>query len=107
ELSYTFTGPLVYDCMDDLAAFDFAPVGMRDRERSLMERANVIFAGGRSLYASRLEFQQKMQLHPSGVEFERFSAAPQIAPHPLVAELSHPVYGYAGVVDEGLDYDIF
>jgi hypothetical protein len=106
ELGDAFTGPLVYDCMDDLAAFDFAPAGMRERERMLMERASVIFAGGRSLYASRLAFRDKLRLYPSGVEFERFAAAPEIAPHPVVAELSRPVYGYVGVVDERIDYEI-
>jgi UDP-galactopyranose mutase len=106
ELADAFDGPLIYDCMDDLAAFDFAPPEMRERERSLLERAACVFAGGRSLYESRTQFGEKVRLVPSGVEFERFSAAAGMAPHPVVAELAHPVYGYVGVIDERLDYGI-
>ncbi len=106
ELADAFAGPLVYDCMDDLAAFDFAPAGMRERERALLERATLVFAGGRSLYASRASYGAKVKLVPSGVEFERFSASPEIAPHPVVAELPSPVYCYVGVIDERIDYEI-
>lgn len=97
---------LVYDCMDDLASFDFAPPQMRERERSLLERAAVIFAGGRSLYAARSSYGEKVHLMPSGVEYERFAAAPRPVPHPVMRDLAPPVYAYTGVIDERLDYDL-
>lgn len=106
ELADAYRGPVVYDCMDDLAAFDFAPAGMRERERKLLERASLVFAGGRSLYASRSGYGAKVRCLPSGVEYERFSEVPAIAPHPLVAELRTPVYGYIGVIDERIDYAV-
>src|SRR3954452_57805 len=40
----------VYDCMDELTAFDFAPSDLADRERALIGRADLVFTGGRSLY---------------------------------------------------------
>lgn len=106
EIADAFGGPLVYDCMDDLAAFDFAPQGIRERERVLLERADLVFAGGRSLYLARAHYGEKVKLYPSGVEYERFSVAPSLRPHPIVAELTGPVYGYIGVIDERIDYDI-
>jgi UDP-galactopyranose mutase len=106
ELADAFAGPLIYDCMDDLAAFDFAPAGMREREHALLDRAAVVFTGGRSLYESRASHGEKVRCLPSGVEYERFSAASGLTPHPVVIELSQPVYGYIGVIDERLDYDI-
>jgi UDP-galactopyranose mutase len=96
--------PVVYDAMDDLANFDFAPAGMREREAALLERADVVFAGGRTLYENRRAYGTKVHCHPSGVEFERFAA--DVGPHPLAAMLSAPVLAYVGVIDERLDYDL-
>jgi len=92
---------VVYDCMDELAAFDFAPAGMRERERRLLERATLVFCGGPSLYAARRELGPKVRLFASGVEFEHFNEP--VAPHPLFAALLGPVFGYAGVIDERID----
>jgi glycosyltransferase involved in cell wall biosynthesis len=94
---------VVYDCMDELAAFDFAPVGMRERERELAERATLVFCGGASLFAARRALGSKVRLFPSGVEFDHFAAAAQ--PHPLFAGLPKPIFGYVGVIDERLDID--
>jgi glycosyltransferase involved in cell wall biosynthesis len=93
--------PLVYDVMDELAQFDFAPEGMAANDRAVLERADLVFAGGRSLYAVRAALGPKVRCEPSGVEFERFAA--DVAPHPLPAGLRGPVFGYVGVVDERID----
>jgi glycosyltransferase involved in cell wall biosynthesis len=96
--------PVVYDAMDDLANFDFAPRGMREREAALLERADIVFAGGRTLYENRRAYGTKVHCHPSGVEFARFAA--NVGPHPLAAMLSAPVFAYVGVIDERLDYGL-
>src|SRR5271156_5428461 len=74
---------LVFDCMDDLAAFAFAPAALRERERALLERSTLVFAGGRSLYERRRAFGEKVRLYPRGVEFEHFAGAGDRAPHPI------------------------
>ncbi len=94
--------PVVFDAMDELANFDFAPAGIRERETALLTRADVVFAGGRSLYESRSAYGAKVHCVPSGVEFDRFAAT--VAPHPLVAGLRGRVFAYVGVIDERLDY---
>lgn len=94
--------PVVYDVMDDLANFDFAPEGMRDREAALIERADVVFAGGRTLYEHRRSAGAKVHCFPSGVEVDRFAAL--TGPHPIPAMLRGPVFAYIGVIDERLDY---
>ena len=96
--------PVIYDAMDDLANFDFAPRGMREREAALLDRADIVFAGGRTLYDNRRARGAKVHCHRSGVEFERFAA--DTGPHPLAAMLAAPVFAYVGVIDERLDYDI-
>ena len=41
---------IVYECMDELSAFRFAPRQLQQREAALLKRADVVFTGGRSLY---------------------------------------------------------
>jgi glycosyltransferase involved in cell wall biosynthesis len=89
--------------MDELAAFAFAPAGLDERERALLARADLVFAGGRSLYEARRAHGAKVRLFASGVEFEHFARARAIAPHPLLVNLSHPIFGYAGAIDERID----
>lgn len=94
--------PVVYDVMDELSAFDFAPPGMAERERELLDRADIVFAGGPTLYANRRHLGEKVHCFPSGVEVDRFAA--DAGPHPIVGALRGPVFAYVGVVDERLDY---
>ncbi len=94
--------PVVVDAMDELAEFDFAPAGMRERETALLARADLVFAGGRSLYERRAHLGAKVRCEPSGVEFDRFHTG--VAPHPLAASLPGRVFAYVGVIDERLDY---
>jgi glycosyltransferase involved in cell wall biosynthesis len=93
--------PVIYDVMDELAQFDGSPDGMRENERALLERADLVFTGGRSLHAARAGLGSKVRCEPSGVEFSRFRA--DVAPHPVTAQLRGPVLGYVGVVDERVD----
>ena len=41
---------VVYDCMDELANFKFAPTNLVAREQELLAHADVVFTGGQSLY---------------------------------------------------------
>lgn len=93
--------PLVYDVMDELAQFDGAPAGIEERDVELSARADLVFTGGRSLYAKRAAFGVKVRCEPSGVEYERFAA--DVFAHPLPRQLRGPVFGYVGVIDERID----
>lgn len=106
-LADAFPGaPLAYDCMDDLAAFAFASPELREYEASLLRRAGVVFAGGRTLYERRETENPNVRLYPSGVDVRHFARAVEVAPHPLLRDLDHPIYGYTGVLDERIDYTI-
>ena len=94
---------LVYDVMDDLAAFIDAPPEMRMRMRRALDTADVAFAGGRSLHRSAAAVRGSAPTHlfPSGVECDHYAASRLIRePHP------RPVAGYVGVLDERLDIDL-
>src|SRR4051812_527639 len=44
---------VVYDCMDELSAFKFAPPELKIKERKLMQRADIVFTGGHSIYEAK------------------------------------------------------
>ena len=45
----------VYDCMDELSAFRGAPPELVQRERELLERADLVFTGGYSIWEAKRE----------------------------------------------------
>ena len=57
--SRQFTPKLtVYDCMDELAAFKFAPPALKKREQELFAKADLVFTGGHTLYESKRGFRR-------------------------------------------------
>jgi len=89
---------LVYDVMDDLAAFANAPAGLRLRQRRALRLADVVLAGGRSLHAGLVGRRPDAQLFPSGVDSAHYARSRGLRePH------ERPVAGYVGVIDERLD----
>ena len=98
----------VYDCMDELAQFRFAPPELTQREQFLMSRADVVFTGGRQLYESKSRRHTNVHFFGCGVDADHFARASR-SHTPIaeeVRELPHPILGYVGVVDERLDYGL-
>jgi glycosyltransferase involved in cell wall biosynthesis len=93
---------LVYDVMDDLAAFRYAPPALRQLQRQALQEADLVFTGGRSLYAGVRRFAPgRTFLLPSGVEPEHYARARR-----LRRSRKRPVAGYVGVIDERLDLEL-
>ena len=99
---------VVYDCMDELSHFAFAPKGLRSYERRLMAQADLVFCGGRSLFEAKRALHADVHLFPSSVDAAHFSAARTFAgPEPVdQAGIDRPRVGFFGVVDERLDLDL-
>ena len=98
---------LVYDCMDELAAFDGASPELRELERRLLNRADLVFAGGPSLYEAKRARHPRVHAFPSAVDFAHFAAAREpMRDPPDQAGLPHPRLGFYGVIDERLDRDL-
>jgi glycosyltransferase involved in cell wall biosynthesis len=90
---------LVYDVMDDLAAFEGAPAEMRLRHLRALRSADVVFTGGRSLHRGVLRHRtDNTHVFPSGVEPDHFAPARRRRGAPCP-----PVAGYVGVIDERVD----
>ncbi|MBY5570498.1 UDP-galactopyranose mutase [Rhizobium leguminosarum] len=98
---------IVYDCMDELANFKFAPPNLKSCEQALMANADVVFTGGLSLYEARRDQHDNIHPFPSGVDTHHFHAARCSLPVPAdQADIPQPRLGYYGVIDERLDLDL-
>ena len=98
----------VYDCMDELSQFKFAPPELISRERRLLFNADVVFAGGRKMAQSKHRYNSNTHFYGCGVDVAHFGKA-RAASTPIpddIAHLSGPILGYFGVVDERLDYEL-
>lgn len=98
---------VVYDAMDELAAFRFAPPELVEREAALMRRADLVFTGGPSLYRARKDRHPAVHCFPSGVEAEHFAQARTTFARPAdLADRPGPVLGFYGVLDERVDMNL-
>jgi glycosyltransferase involved in cell wall biosynthesis len=99
---------VVYDCMDELANFRFAPADISQRERFLLSKADVVFTGGYQLFQSKSRHHRNVHFFGCGVDVGHYSRAcsEQTPLPPDIAHLPHPIFGYFGVIDERIDYDL-
>lgn len=99
---------IVYDCMDELSQFNGAPPALLERERELLELADVVFCGGRKMRDRRLPLNPNCHFYGTGVDCGHFGAARSagLPVAPELAQLDGPVLGYFGVIDERIDYDL-
>lgn len=101
---------VVYDCMDELAAFKDAPQEMRDRETALLHVADVVFTGGPSLFESKRKRHANVLCLPSAVDANHYAPERVRDDHDAVnhadilqSRAPHPRLGFFGVIDERLD----
>jgi glycosyltransferase involved in cell wall biosynthesis len=98
---------IVYDCMDELAAFKFAPAGLKESEARLFELADLVFTGGHSLYEAKKNRHPAVYPFPSSIDKEHFQQSRIITDDPAdQRNIPHPRFGFYGVVDERFDIDI-
>ncbi len=98
----------VYDCMDELSQFKFAPPELISRERRLLYNADVVFAGGRKMAENKAPFNANTHFYGCGVDVAHFGKARASATK-VPADIAHlqgPILGYFGVVDERLNYEL-
>ncbi len=97
----------IYDCMDELAAFKFAPSELREREQELFEKADLVFTGGQTLYEAKREQHADAHAFPSSIDKAHFGQARGAIAEPAdQAKIAHPRIGFFGVIDERLDLEL-
>jgi glycosyltransferase involved in cell wall biosynthesis len=98
---------IIYDCMDELSAFKFAPPGLKENEDRLFQMADLVFTGGQSLYEAKKHRHSSVFPFPSSIDKAHFQQARNIINDPHDQEpIPHPRFGFFGVVDERFDIDL-
>jgi UDP-galactopyranose mutase len=98
---------VVYDCMDELSLFRGAPAEMLERERELIDMADVVFTGGTSLYEAKRTRTSNVHCFPSSVDAVHFRQARATCVEPDdQASIPHLRLGFAGVIDERMDIEL-
>jgi UDP-galactopyranose mutase len=97
----------VYDCMDELANFRFAPPELLELERELLAISDVVFTGGYSLYEAKKDRHPNIHPFPSSVDRPHFAQARAMDATPDdQAGIPGPRFGFYGVVDERMDLEL-
>jgi UDP-galactopyranose mutase len=97
----------VYDCMDELANFRFAPAELLGLERELLASSDVVFTGGYSLYEAKKGLHPNIHPFPSSVDRAHFGQARAIDSVPDdQGSLPRPRFGFYGVIDERMDLEM-
>ncbi len=99
---------IVFDSMDQLAAFKGAPKDLIEKEKKLFLNADIVFTGGKSLYEEKKKYHDNVFCFPSSVDLKHFQKAldPEIPKPEDMKHLIGPVAGYYGVIDERIDLSL-
>src|SRR6478672_7388243 len=94
----------VFDAMDELSKFKFAPVKLLELEQELIDRADIVFTGGSSLFEAKKDRHDNIHCFPSSVDRAHFMKARVRGFEPADQEdLPRPRLGFYGVIDERFD----
>ncbi len=98
---------IIYDCMDELANFKSPPANLRQKEKELFSIADLVFTGGHNLYKAKMNSHSNIFPFPSSIDKEHFEKSRHIKKVPKDAKnVSRPVFGFYGVIDERFDIDL-
>lgn len=98
---------VIYDCMDELSAFKFAPPSLVELEQKLLKKADIVFTGGKSLYEAKKHLHRNIYLFPSSIDKAHFFIARTNVDEPSdQVTIPHPRLGFYGVLDERLDIQL-
>lgn len=97
----------VFDAMDELSKFKFAPVKLLALEQELIDLADLVFTGGSSLYEAKKDRHHSVHCFPSSVDRMHFAKARARQFDPADQDdLPRPRLGFYGVIDERFDIDL-
>jgi glycosyltransferase involved in cell wall biosynthesis len=98
---------IIFDCMDELSAFKFAPQELKTFEQELLDSADIVFTGGNSLYEAKKNQHHNIFSFPSSIDKTHFSQARQVITQPEDQKnIPYPRLGFFGVIDERFDIDL-
>ncbi|MDB5249599.1 MAG: UDP-galactopyranose mutase [Segetibacter sp.] len=97
----------IYDCMDELSNFKNAPRRLKEFEDSLLEKSDLVFTGGQSLYEFKKDRHHNIHAFPSSIDKKHFELARTVSEEPEdQRHIKGPKLGFYGVIDERFDIEL-
>jgi glycosyltransferase involved in cell wall biosynthesis len=98
----------IYDEFADFADNRRVSGLLREYDRRMVERADVVFACSPWIYRRRRSIAEHVHLTPNAVDFDAFHRAlePGLPIPPELAGLPRPIVGSAGMLDDRIDVDL-
>ncbi len=98
----------IYDCMDELSAFLGAPPSLLEQEKALLNKSDLVFTGGLSLYKAKQNRHANVFAFPSSIDYNHFEPARHSLPVPndMQSIPPGPRIGFCGVIDERMNIDL-
>lgn len=96
---------VVYHCVDEFGAFSDAASEIPERERDLLDKADLVIVSSSKLLANKRVHNANTHLVLHGVDFEHFASAAndktRIADE--LASIQHPILGFHGLIADWVD----
>jgi len=103
ELGWT----IVYDCMDDHAAFSTNDEPMLEGESWLIHHSSLVVTTSQRLGERVSPDARRIVSIPNACDYEHFSPAARPLPRPAALDgLRGPIIGYIGAISEWFDFDL-
>lgn len=98
---------VIYDCMDELSGFKFAPADLKQKEKDLFRAADLVLTGGHNLYHAKKNLHNNIFPFPSSIDKEHFmQARGRMRVTPDQKNIKQPIFGFYGVIDERFDIEL-
>lgn len=97
----------IFDCMDELSSVYPNSDRFNALEKELLEKADLVFMGGFTLFESKKHLHKNMHPFPSSIDFHHFSKARQklIEPDDQI-HIPHPRIGFYGLIDQRINLEL-
>lgn len=97
----------IFDSMDELSLFKFAPPELLANEEKLLAQSDVVFTGGQSLFEAKKDRHHNIHAFSSSIDVKHFARAFDVTEDPAdQTNIPHPRVGFFGVIDERLDINL-
>ncbi len=98
---------IIYDCMDELSNFKFAPLELKDLEDQLFSKADLVFTGGHCLFEAKENCHHNIHPFPSSIDKDHFFKARADMNEPLdQVQIPRIRIGFYGVIDERFNINL-
>jgi uncharacterized SAM-binding protein YcdF (DUF218 family) len=98
----------IYYCIDNFAASSPVAKRIRETERELLRKVDLVFVTAKNLYEWCSQYNENVHIFPFGVDMDVYEKARDGRPEPPedIASIRHPIVGYVGGVHKWIDIDL-